>query len=233
MRQRLSLHAVAAAVAFAVAVCPSLTAMAHGVASDDAAFIEGSRGVALGQFLYLGAKHMVTGYDHLLFLAGVIFFLYRLRDVALYVSLFTLGHSTTLLVGVLANIPANPYIVDAIIGLSVVYKAFDNMGGFQRLIGWQPNTKWAVTIFGLFHGFGLATKLQQLSLSEEGLVVNIVSFNVGVEIGQVIALTAILIVFTWWRLRPGYLGHALATNTLLMAGGVILMGYQIAGFLVA
>src|SRR6185436_7529565 len=100
--------------------------------------------------------HMVTGYDHLLFLVGVIFFLYRLKDIIQYVSLFTIGHSLTLLVGVLGGVHANAYIIDAIIGLSVVYKAFDNLGGFQRILGFQPNTRVAVLIFGLFHGFGLA-----------------------------------------------------------------------------
>ena len=128
---------------------------------------------------------MVTGYDHLLFLVGVIFFLYRLKDVVQYVSLFTIGHSVTLLAGVLGGIRANPYIIDAIIGFSVVYKAFDNMDGFKRFFGFQPNTRAAVLVFGLFHGFGLATKLQEFSLSPNGLVTNIVSFNVGVEIGQV------------------------------------------------
>ena len=143
--------------------------------------------------MYLGAKHMVTGYDHLLFLVGVIFFLYRLKDVVQYVSLFTIGHSVTLLAGVLGGIRANPYLIDAIIGFSVVYKAFDNMDGFQRFFGFQPNTRVAVLVFGLFHGFGLATKLQEFALSPNGLVANIVSFNVGVEIGQVLALTVVLI----------------------------------------
>ena len=154
-------------------------ALAHGVSNRDALFVQSIDGAAIGPFLYLGAKHMVTGYDHLLFLVGVIFFLYRLRDVVAYVSLFTLGHSLTLLGGVLGDIRANAYIIDAIIGLSVVYKAFENMGGFERLLGWRPNTKLAVMVFGLFHGFGLATKIQELTVSPNGLVANIVSFNVG------------------------------------------------------
>ena len=202
---------------------------AHGVTGRDASFIQSLDGAAVGPFLYLGAKHMVTGYDHLLFLVGVIFFLYRIRDVVTYVSLFTLGHSLTLLGGVLGGIYANAYIVDAIIGLSVVYKAFENMGGFERL-GFRPNTKAAVTIFGLFHGFGLATKLQEFTVSENGLVTNIVSFNVGVEIGQALALMAILIGISIWRTRPGFMRHAFATNTALMTGGFILMGYQLAGY---
>jgi hypothetical protein len=173
---------------------------------------------------------MVTGYDHILFLVGVIFFLYRLKDVIQYVSLFTIGHSVTLLAGVLGNIHANAYIIDAIIGISVAYKAFENMGGFDRLLGFRPNTRAAVMVFGLFHGFGLVTKLQEFTVSPNGLVTNIVSFNVGVEIGQVLALTAVLIGISYWRRHPGFLRHSLAANTLLMAGGFILTGYQLAGY---
>ena len=205
-------------------------AAAHGVAQDDASFFLTNVGAAIGPFMYLGAKHMFTGYDHLLFLVGVIFFLYRIQDVVAYVSLFTLGHSVTLLVGVLWGVQANSFIVDAIIGLSVVYKAFDNMDGFRRFLGFQPNTKLAVLVFGLFHGFGLATTLQELSLSQEGLVTNILSFNVGVEIGQILALMGVLIALNFWRTRDGFLKHAFATNGLLMAGGFILMGYQIVGY---
>ena len=214
----------------ALALSPS-TAVAHNVSKRDASFVQSNKGTAIGPFLYLGAKHMVTGYDHILFLVGVIFFLYRLKDIVQYVSLFTLGHSTTLLLGVFGHVRANPYLIDAVIALSVVYKAFDNMGGFQRFLGFQPNTKGAVLVFGLFHGFGLATKLQELTLSQNGLVTNIISFNVGVEIGQVLALTAVLIGLSYWRMQGGFLKHAFATNTALMTGGFILLSYQLAGYL--
>src|SRR5712692_3562232 len=179
--KRRALIAIAALVAFALLLPPSV--LAHNVSKRDAAFVQSNQGAAIVPFLYLGAKHMVTGYDHLLFLVGVIFFLYRLKDVVQYVSLFTIGHSATLLAGVLGGVHANSYLVDAIIGFSVVYKAFDNMDGFKRVLGFQPNTKIAVLVFGLFHGFGLATKLQEFALSQNGLVANIVSFNVAVEIG--------------------------------------------------
>jgi len=208
----------------------SPAASAHNVSQRDASFVESNKGMAIPAFMYLGAKHMVTGYDHLLFLVGVIFFLYRLKDVIQYVSLFTIGHSLTLLAGVFGNIHANSHIVDAIIGFSVVYKAFDNMDGFKRFLGFQPNTKIAVLIFGLFHGFGLATKLQEFALAKEGLIANIVSFNVGVEIGQCLALTAVLIGLSVWRTRPGFFQHAFVTNTLLMMGGFILVGYQVTGY---
>jgi HupE/UreJ protein len=205
-------------------------ASAHGVSGKDALFLQSIRGAAVGPLMYLGAKHMVTGYDHLAFLVGVIFFLYRMKDVVEYVSLFTIGHSVTLLAGVLGGIRANPYIIDAIIGFSVVYKAFDNIDGFKSFFGVQPDTRAAVLLFGLFHGFGLATKLQAFALSPNGLVTNIVSFNVGVEIGQVIALTWVLAVLTYWRTRPGFMRHAVATNGVLMACGFLLIGYQLSGY---
>jgi hypothetical protein len=208
-------------------------ASAHNVSKRDASFVQANKGAAIIPFMYLGAKHMVTGYDHLAFLVGVIFFLYKLKDIVQYVSLFTLGHSITLLAGVLGGIHANPYVIDAIIGLSVVYKAFDNMDGFKRLFGFEPNTKIAVLIFGLFHGFGLATKLQELDLAKNGLITNIVSFNVGVEIGQVLALTAVLIALTVWRTRSGFFRYAFATNTALMTVGLVLVGYQLTGYFVA
>jgi hypothetical protein len=205
--------------------------VAHGVSGKDARFLLSLDGPAVAPLMYLGAKHMVTGYDHLLFLVGVIFFLYRLKDILLYVSLFTVGHSVTLLAGAIGGIQANAYIIDAIIGLSIVYKAFENMGGFKTL-GFQPDTRAAVLVFGLFHGFGLATKLQEYALSRNGLVTNIVSFNAGVEIGQFLALTAVLLGLGYWRTRSGYLRHAYATNAVLMTAGFILAGYQLTGYLV-
>ncbi len=207
-------------------------AYAHGIAGDDQIFLLNNVGAQIGPYVYLGAKHMVTGYDHLLFLAGVIFFLYRLKDVALYVTLFAVGHSTTLLLGVLGGFHVNAYFVDAIIGLSVVYKAFENLGGF-RLVGYQPNMKLAVLVFGFFHGFGLATKLQDLAISEDGLITNMVSFNVGVELGQLLALSVILIALNLWRTSGRFFRDAYAANVAIMMAGFILMGYQITGYLVA
>lgn len=205
-------------------------AAGHGVAEDDKSFLQQSTGMQVLPFIYLGAKHMVTGYDHLLFLVGVIFFLFRLREVAAYVTLFAIGHSVTLLYGVLSGTHVNPYIVDAIIGLSVVYKALDNLGAFKRWFGVQPNTKAAVLIFGFFHGFGLAAKLQEFSLSQEGLVPNILAFNVGVEIGQLLALGAILIAMNCWRLTDAFRRQAFNANVALMAAGFILIGYQLTGY---
>ena len=203
---------------------------AHGVSASDKAFMEQG---GLLAFLYLGAKHMVTGYDHLLFLFGVIFFLYRLRDVGTYVTLFAVGHSVTLLYGVLSRTNVNAYIVDAIIGLSVVYKAFDNLGGFKRLFGRQPNTKVVVLVFGFFHGFGLATKLQDFALAREGLVSRIVAFNLGVEAGQLLALCAILIAMGFWRRTEAFERQAFAANVAVMSCGFMLIGYQLTGYFVS
>jgi hypothetical protein len=221
------------AITVALVAMASTALSAHGVSGKDAVFLQGLEGRAIIPLMYLGAKHMVTGYDHLLFLVGVIFFLYRLKDVLLYVSLFTIGHSLTLLGGVLGGIHANPYLIDAVIGFSVVYKAFENMDGFRRVFGFQPDTRAAVLIFGLFHGFGLATKLQDFELAPQGLVANIVSFNVGVEMGQGLALTFILIALTFWRTRSGFIHHAFATNAVVMACGLLLVGYQLSGYFLA
>ena len=215
-----------------VSILANSQLVAHGVAEGDAAFIEGNTGIQFFPFIYLGAKHMVSGYDHLLFLIGVIFFLYRLKDIAIYVSLFAVGHSITLLWGVLNSTQVSPYIVDAIIGLSVVYKGFDNLGGFKKLLGYQPNTKAAVLIFGFFHGFGLATKLQDFTLSEDGLVANIVAFNIGVEIGQLLALSAILILMGYWRRTSAFQRYAFTSNGILMCLGFMLMGYQLTGYFI-
>ena len=205
-------------------------ALAHGVAAGDAGYIEAVGGLNLLPFAYLGAKHMVTGYDHLLFLFGVIFFLYRLPHIAIYVSLFALGHSSTLLLGVYFEIPANAYVIDAIIGLSVVYKALDNLGAFQRWFGLQPNTKAATLIFGFFHGFGLATKIQDFDMDPDGLLGNLIAFNVGVELGQLLALGAMLILMGFWRRSASFLTHAYRANVVLMTAGFMLVGYQLTGY---
>ena len=206
-------------------------ASAHGVAAGDQGFLMTNQGAQLLVYLYLGAKHMVTGYDHLLFLFGVVFFLYRMKDVAVYVTLFAIGHSTTLLLGVLNGWHINPYFVDAIIGLSIVYRAFDNLGGFQKFLGRQPNKKAAVLIFGFFHGLGLATKLQDFSLSADGLIPNMIAFNVGVEVGQLLALGMILVVMRYWRSTASFTRHAFSGNIALMAAGFVLAGFQFTGFL--
>lgn len=208
------------------------TLFAHGVDESTQQFLASNQGVAIIPFLYIGAKHMVTGYDHLLFLVGVIFFLYRTRDVLIYVSFFTLGHSLTLLYGVYNDIEVNAFLIDAVIGLSIVYKGFDNLGGFKKFTGYQPDTKAAVLIFGLFHGFGLATKLQEFNFGGDGLLQNLIAFNIGVELGQFIALSFVLIILSYWRRFDSYLKFSSISNTLLMSGGMILTLYQLTGFIV-
>ena len=208
-------------------------AFAHNVTEGDAGYIQEIWGVKIVPFMYLGAKHMITGYDHILFLLGVVFFLYRMKDVAVYVSLFALGHSSTMLLGVWYGWGINAYIVDAIIGLSVVYKALDNLGAYQRWFGYQPNTKLATLIFGFIHGTGLATKILDYEMAEDGLLANLIAFNVGVEIGQILALAVILIVMGYWRKSRNFYRDAYTANVIMMAIGFILIGYQITGFIVA
>lgn len=208
-------------------------AFAHAVAEGDKGYIQEITGVHLLPFVYLGAKHMVTGYDHILFLLGVIFFLYKLKHIGIYVSLFALGHSTTMLLGVYFNIGINSYIIDAIIGFSVVYKALDNLGAFQRWFGVQPDSKAATLIFGFLHGFGLSTKIIEYDISPDGLVPNLLAFNVGVEIGQLLALAAILIIMSYWRRTDSFFRHAYTANVVMMTAGFVLIGYQITGWFVA
>jgi len=205
-------------------------AAAHNISGANARFVEGLDGPAVIPYMYLGAKHMVTGYDHLLYLLGVVFFLLRLKDVLLYVSLFTLGHSITLMGGVLLEWNVNAYLVDTVIGLSVAYKAFENINGFKQVFGFQLNARAAVLIFGLFHGLGLATKLQDLSLATDSLVINMLSFNVGVEIGQALALACIVVILGQWRQRSSFQKQAFAANTVLMSLGFILAGYQFSAY---
>ena len=208
----------------------SIDVLAHGVDDDTRVFLEQNVGVQFFPFMYIGAKHMFTGYDHILFLVGVIFFLYRSRDVLLYVSMFTIGHSITLFWGVLGDIHINPYLIDAIIGFSVVYKGFDNLDGFNRVFGKQPSTKVAVLIFGLFHGFGLATKIQEFGLASQGLVTNLIAFNIGVELCQFMALIFIVIAINFWRNLSSFQRFSSITNTMLMSAGLMLMGLQMTGY---
>jgi hypothetical protein len=205
-------------------------ALAHGVTAGDKGYLQNVSGVLLVPFTYLGAKHMVTGYDHLLFLLGVIFFLYRLRDVALYVTLFAVGHSVTLITGVLTGVSVSAFLIDAVIGLSIVYKALDNLGAFPRWFGVTPDARVATLAFGLVHGFGLATKILDYEVSPEGLLPNLVAFNVGVETGQVLALSAIMIAMNHWRRTAGFARHAYGANVAMMSAGFLLAGYQLAGF---
>ncbi|WP_407689918.1 HupE/UreJ family protein [Robiginitomaculum antarcticum] len=207
-------------------------AFAHAVAEGDKGYIQEITGVNLIAFLYLGAKHMVTGYDHILFLLGVIFFLYKMKHIGIYVSLFAIGHSTTMLAGVYFNFGINSYLIDAIIGLSIVYKALDNMGAYQRWFGVQPDTKAATLIFGFFHGFGLSSKILDYEISPDGLLPNLLAFNVGVEAGQLLALGAILIVMGFWRRTPSFFKHAFTANVVILAAGFLLIGYQLTGYAV-
>jgi hypothetical protein len=226
-------HRWALVIVFLGLMAGTSEVLAHAVTEGDKGYIQEISGVKLLPFVYLGAKHMMTGYDHILFLFGVIFFLYRLTHIGIYVSLFALGHSTTMILGVYFDVGINSYLIDAIIGLSVVYKALDNLGAYQRWFGLQPDTKAATLVFGLFHGFGLATKILEYEISPDGLVPNLLAFNVGVEIGQLLALAVILIAMSYWRRTPSFLRHAYSANVVMMSLGFMLVGYQLTGYVVS
>ncbi|MDP3524769.1 MAG: HupE/UreJ family protein [Hoeflea sp.] len=231
-QQRLALRRLTLIILLALACLPFMdqTGWAHAVTEGDKGYIQEISGIHFIPFMYLGAKHMITGYDHLLFLAGVVFFLYRMKHIAIYVTLFAIGHSTTMILGVYYNITMSSYIIDAIIGLSVVYKALDNMGAYQRWFGFQPNTKAATLIFGLFHGFGLATKVQEYEIASDGLLTNLIAFNIGVEVGQLLALAAILIAMSYWRRTDSFWRHAYTANVVMMTAGFVLTGMHLTGY---
>ena len=213
-----------------MAIFWSNRALAHAVTQGDKGYIQEIFGVHLIPFMYLGAKHMVTGYDHILFLFGVIFFLYRMKYIAIYVSLFALGHSLTMITGVMLNFGINAFIIDAIIGFSIVYKALDNLGAFQRWFGVQPNTKIVTLIFGLCHGFGLASKVIEYEIAKDGLLPNLIAFNVGVELGQLLALSTILIAMGWWRRTESFHRYAYTANVIMMVAGFVFIGMQLTGY---
>lgn len=220
-------------ITFSALALTTSAAFAHDVTPGDAGYIQEIWGVNIIPFIYLGLKHMITGYDHILFLLGVMFFLYHIKDVATYVSLFAIGHSVTMLLVVWFGWGINAYIIDAMIGLSVVYKALDNLGMFQKWFGFQPNTKLATLIFGLFHGTGLASKILEYRIDPDGLLANLLAFNVGVEIGQLLALFVILIVMGYWRRNTKFIRQASIANWIMAGLGITLIYVQVAGFLAA
>ena len=207
-----------------------LLAAAHGISDADRQhMLDG----AYLRYISLGASHMLTGYDHLLFLFGVVFFLTTFKDVAKLVTVFTIGHCLTLVVATYYKITWNYYLVDAMIALSVIYKGFDNNGGFQKYFQMaSPNLLAAVFGFGLLHGFGLSTRLQQLPLGDDStaMLLRILSFNVGVEVGQIAALTAMLALLAMWRKRPSFARFSFAANLAIVYAGVYLLFTQLHGY---
>lgn len=204
---------------------------AHGISPEDIQMMKEGGNL---RYIWLGATHMLSGYDHLLFLFGVVFFLTSTKDIIKFVTVFTLGHSITLIFATFMKITANYYLVDAVIALSVIYKGFDNKKGFKNYLGVKsPNLLIMVLVFGLIHGFGLSTRLQQLPLSEEksDLLLNIISFNVGVELGQIVALIGMLFILTLWRKRASFTRLSKVANDALMMAGFLLFLMQMHGYL--
>jgi hypothetical protein len=206
------------------------TALAHGISDEQKQrMLEGG----YGHYVGLGAEHMLTGYDHLLFLFGVLFFLTNFRDIAKFVTVFTIGHCITLIFATFFKITWNYYLVDAIIALSVMYKAFDNNNGFEKHLGMKsPNLLVMVFAFGLLHGFGLSTRLQQLPLGDDklGMLYRILNFNIGVEIGQIIALTLMVLALSGWRKRESFKRFSYGANKALMYAGIFLLAMQMHGY---
>lgn len=205
-----------------------LQAYAHGMSEAD---IETMLNASTWDFVQIGAAHMLTGYDHLLFLLGVIFFLSRFFDIVKFITAFTIGHSITLVFATLFEIQANYYAVDAVIALTVCYKAFENLDGFKRYLEIKsPNLMAMVFGFGLIHGFGLSTRLQQLPLGDEGIVTKILAFNLGVELGQILALAIMLVLIAGWRQSPSFAKFSKAINGVLLIVGALLFLMQMHGY---
>ena len=205
-----------------------LALAAHGVSVSDQEILSSG---GLLAYIQVGAKHMITGYDHLLFLAGVIFYLNGFRDILKFITVFTIGHSITLIGATYLGIRADEHLIDAVIALSVLYKGFENLGGFQKYFKTDsPNLLLMVFAFGLIHGFGLSTRLQSFDLGADQFLAKIVCFNVGVELGQIAALIPIVFLITQWKKRKSYTAFYKAVNTYLILAGIALFCYQLYGY---
>lgn len=206
-----------------------LLLLAHGVSPSDQEIL--SNGGLLA-YIQVGAKHMLTGYDHLLFLTGVIFYLSNFKDIVRFITVFTIGHSITLISATYLGIKADEHLIDAVIALSVLYKGFENLGGFQKFMKTNsPNLLMMVFIFGLIHGFGLSTRLQSFDLGAGQFLAKIVCFNIGVELGQVLALIPIVFVISKWKSRDSYQVFYKAVNWFLVIAGILLFIFQMYGYL--
>ena len=202
-----------------------IIAHAHGVSPEDQATLANG---GLLSYIIVGAKHMITGYDHLLFLVGVIFFLKDFKDIVKFVSVFTIGHSITLIFATYFGIKADEHLIDAVIALSVLYKGFENLGGFSKILKTKsPNLLLMVFIFGLIHGFGLSTRLQSFDLGEGSFLAKIICFNVGVELGQITALIPIIFIINFWKNKSGYKSFYNITNWFLVFAGIALFIFQL------
>ena len=201
--------------------------LAHDVSSGDQQILDSG---GLLSYIWVGAKHMLTGYDHLLFLVGVIFFLKGFRDILKFITVFTIGHSITLLGGTYLGVQVNEYLIDAIIALSVLYKGFENLEGFKKLGTRAPNLLMMVFLFGLIHGLGLSTRLQTFDMGQDQFLLKIISFNVGVELGQIAALIPIILLINAWKGKPSYEAFYKASNVYLIIAGIGLFAYQVYGY---
>lgn len=182
------------------------------------------------QYLKIGATHMLTGYDHLLFVFGIVFFLTSIIDVIKYITAFTLGHSITLITATLIGVTSNYYLINAMIALSVCYIGYENMGGFKKVFNKGLNMIWAIFIFGLIHGMALSNQLQQLPLGEEGIIWRILSFNLGIELGQIAALFVMVAILFKWRRKPSFHKISNASNNVLIYVGAFLFLFQMHGY---
>ncbi len=201
----------------------------HDVSGGDRELLENG---GLLAYIWVGAKHMLTGYDHLLFLVGVIFFLKEFRQIVRFITAFTLGHSITLISATYLGLTVNEFIIDAIIGLSVFYKGFENLGLFQQTFKVNPpHLLNMVFVLGLIHGLGLSARLQSFTVEQEGILLKILSFTLGVELGQILALIPIVYFINFRRKKDSFEPFFKAVNTYLILAGIALAAYQISQYI--
>ena len=203
-------------------------AFGHGMSeAEKQIIIEGG----ILRYIWIGATHMLSGYDHLAFVFGIIFFLTKFKDIVKYITAFTVGHSITLIIATFNAIQVNYFLVDAVIALSVCYIAFHNLDGFKKYFNVKaPNMLAMIFSLGLIHGLGLSTRLQQLPLNPDDLLMNIISFNVGIEIGQISALAVMLFVIAFFRKKEAFATFAKAANGFLIIAGAYLFMMQMHGY---
>lgn len=204
-----------------------LVGFAHDVTSADQELL---RNGGLWAYIQVGATHMLSGYDHLLFLAGVIFYLNSFTDILKFITVFTIGHCITLIGATYLGITANEHLVDAVIALSVLYKGFENLGGFEQINIKSPNLLLMVGLFGLIHGFGLSTRLQSFEMGTEQFLAKILCFNLGVEVGQILALIPIVFIISLSRRHKEFPAFYKALNWYLVLAGLALFAYQLYGY---
>jgi hydrogenase/urease accessory protein HupE len=168
-------------------------------------------------FVWMGVEHILTGYDHVLFLVALLLALGTWKEVAITVSAFTLAHSISLACATLGWFAPSPRLVEPLIALSVAYT------GIENLFGAEQKTRWRLTLlFGLIHGFGFAGAMQEIALPKERIPMSLFGFNLGVELGQLAIVALVFPLLQWASKKPTVRAKGFrAASAAIAAMGVI------------